>query len=137
MPDLVGEVAVAHDALGYEFHIVTRGAARGKRETQRVSAVLIHHVYGIDDIILRLAHLLALSIAHKAMQVDGMEWDDAQEVNTAHRHTRDPEEEDVVAVLHYRGWIEPHHSIANPLPPHPPQRPHPPPTPLSPHPPSP
>ena len=34
-----------------------------------------------------------------------MEWDDAQEVNTGHRHTRYPEENDVVAGLHYRGWI--------------------------------
>src|SRR5258708_30855131 len=54
---------------------------------------------------LRLGDLLALGIAHKAMQVDGMEWDDAKEVNTGHRHTRDPEEDDVVAGLHYRGWI--------------------------------
>src|SRR5947209_1580067 len=39
------------------------------------------------------------------MQVDGMEGDDAQEVNTRHHHTRHPEEDDIVAGLHDRGRV--------------------------------
>src|SRR6266478_7734004 len=39
------------------------------------------------------------------MQVDGMERDQAHKMDTRHRHTRYPEEDDVVAGLHDGGRI--------------------------------
>ena len=39
------------------------------------------------------------------MQVDGVERNRAQEVNACHDHTRNPEEDDVVARLHNGGGI--------------------------------
>src|SRR5579859_70098 len=105
VPDFVGEVAIAHDTLRYQPGVVAGRAAGCQREAQRVGAVLIHDGERVDHIVLRLAHLLALRIAHQAMQVNGMERLRSQEVYAGHRHARHPEEDDVVARLHHRGGI--------------------------------
>src|SRR5215469_313962 len=39
------------------------------------------------------------------MQIDGMERHDAQEMDAGHNHTRDPEENNIVAGLQNAGWV--------------------------------
>jgi len=105
IPDFVGEVAIAYDAFKDEFHVIARRAAGSKSKAQGVCAILIHDIEGINNVIIRFAHLLAFGVTYQSMQVDGMERNGTHEVNTGHYHTRNPEKDDVVARLNHRCWV--------------------------------
>src|SRR5258708_25821208 len=45
-------------------------------------------------------------VTDQTVQVDGMEWYLTRIFQSAHDHARNPEEQDVVACLHVRGWIK-------------------------------
>ena len=47
----------------------------------------------------------AFEVAHRAVQIDGVERQLAHELEPEHDHPRHPEEEDVVAGLHHRRWV--------------------------------
>jgi hypothetical protein len=62
---------------------------------------------GIEHVAFRLAHLLALGIAHHAVDVDVAERHLARELRAHHDHPGDPEEDDLVAGdEHARGQEE-------------------------------
>ena len=77
-----------------------------QREPQRVGAGLVDDAERVDDVALRLRHLLAVRVADQAGQVDGVERLPVGEVEAEHHHPGDPEEDDVVAGLHDRGRVE-------------------------------
>ena len=60
----------------------------------------------VDDVALGLRHLLALGIAHQAVDVDLAERDVAHELDAEHDHAGDPEEQDVEAGDQQRGGVE-------------------------------
>ena len=59
------------DALLGEPHVVAGAAGRDQRVAQRVGAVLLDDLERIDARAERLAHALAVLVAHGAVQVDG------------------------------------------------------------------
>src|SRR5262249_25874429 len=70
VPDLIGECAIALGALGRERDI---GAGRGHRcecEANRICAVLLGDLDGINNVALGLGHLLAFGVADQRVDVD-------------------------------------------------------------------
>ena len=63
-----------------------------------ISSIVLERV---DDVALRLGHLLAVRVAHEAGQVDDVEGRLSGEPLAEHHHPGDPEEDDVVAGLHH------------------------------------
>ena len=68
---------------------------------KRVGAIFVDQVERIDDIALRLRHLLPVLVAHQCVHIDGVERFDRvavlifHEVQAHHHHPGDPEEDDV------------------------------------------
>ena len=71
--------------------------AGGALLEQRLEGDAVDQVDRVEDVAFRLAHPLALRVAHQAVDVDVVERDLAGEVQGHHDHPRDPEEDDVVA----------------------------------------
>ena len=63
----------------------------------------VDQIHRIEHIALRLTHLLALRIAHQAVDVHMLERHLAGEVRGHHDHARHPEEDDVVAGHQHAG----------------------------------
>ena len=105
IPQLGREIAVALDALGCELDVAALGCHRGQREAQRVGAVIVDQMQGIDDVALRLRHLRALLVANEGVDVDDRERNVAHEVQAHHHHPGDPEEDDVKAGDQHVGRI--------------------------------
>ena len=70
---------------------------------QRLERDAVDQVHRVDDVALGLRHLLAVVIAHDAVDVDVAERHPAGEVGRHHDHPRDPEEDDLVAGDQHRG----------------------------------
>ena len=64
---------------------------------QRLERDAVDQVDRVEHVAFRLAHLLALRVAHQAVDVDVAERHLAGEVHRHHDHPGDPEEDDVVA----------------------------------------
>ncbi len=97
VPQLGGEVAIALDAGRAELDVAPLRRHGGQGEAQRVGAVGVDQVEGIDDVPLRLRHLLALLVADQRVDVDVAEGHLLHHVQAHHHHARDPEEDDVEA----------------------------------------
>src|SRR5207245_1204768 len=69
VPDLVGEVPVALDALLGDPDVATLSERR-QREAEGVGPILLHDHERVGDVALRLGHLLAFGVAHDRVQVD-------------------------------------------------------------------
>ena len=80
-----------------EYNQIVRIIAQQQGNTHGVSAVLLGHNERVDDVALGLRHLLPLSVANEAVNVDLPEGDGAHELETHHDHARDPEEDDIEA----------------------------------------
>ena len=70
VPELGREIAIALDALRRELDVAALCGHGGKREAQRVRAVVVDQVQRIDDVALRLRHLGAALVAHQRVDVD-------------------------------------------------------------------
>ena len=114
VPDLVGEGAIAEDALFAQRNV---GAGRGhhrQREAQRVGAVFLDQLQRVHDVAARLGHLHAFGIAHQRVQVERAEGNAIvgraapvlHQVQAHHDHARVPEKQDVVAADQQAGGIE-------------------------------
>jgi len=79
------------------FDVAARRCQGGQREAQRIAAISVDKLEGIDDVSLGLRHLLPLRVAHEGVDVDRMERDLAHEMQPHHHHAGDPEENDVEA----------------------------------------
>ncbi len=97
VPQLGREIAIALDAAARELDVAPLRGHRGQREAQRIGAVGVDQLQGIDDVPLRLRHLLALLVADQGVDVDGAERHLLHEVEAHHHHAGDPEEDDVEA----------------------------------------
>ena len=111
VPDLVREGAISLGTGFVECNISAGRRLRGEREADRICAVLGNDLDGVDHVALGLRHLLAVGVAHKCVDVDGLEWHRLRErpwaavrhrhvqheVCAEHDHPGDPEEEDVEA----------------------------------------
>ena len=106
VPDLIRKIARGLHALPVEAHVVARGIARDEHEAQRVRAVFLDDLYGVDAVAERLGHLASLAVAHKAVDKDIPERHVAPEAQSHHDHARDPEEDDVISRNERRCRIE-------------------------------
>ncbi len=77
-----------------------------QRHAHGVGAVLLGDHQRIDDVALRLRHLLPLGVAHQAVDVDLAERHVAHEFDAQHDHARHPEEQDVEAGDEQRRGVE-------------------------------
>mmetsp|Transcript_23386 Transcript_23386/g.39949 ORF Transcript_23386/g.39949 Transcript_23386/m.39949 type:complete len:383 (-) Transcript_23386:1299-2447(-) len=107
VPQLVGKVAVALDLLHRERYVLTRRHAGDERQTECIGAVQRDGLQRVDDVALRLRHLLALPVTHEAVHVDRVKRGLAREFDAKHHHPSDPEEEDIVPGLHDRRRVVP------------------------------
>ena len=96
------EVGVIEPVVDAQAHLAH------DRPAQRVGAVARNDVERIDPVAERLRHLAALRIAHRAVQVHGVERRAVLriEVDPRHDHARDPEEEDLGGGHEHVGRIE-------------------------------
>mmetsp|Transcript_2264 Transcript_2264/g.6978 ORF Transcript_2264/g.6978 Transcript_2264/m.6978 type:complete len:363 (-) Transcript_2264:1436-2524(-) len=106
VPQLVAEVAVLRDAVHRERHVLAGRHARHEGEPQRVGAVLVDDVEGVDDVALRLRHFFVVLVSYEPVHVDDLERRLSGELQAHHDHSRDPEEQDVVARLETRRRVE-------------------------------
>ena len=97
VPQLGREIAIALDARGRELDVAPLRGHGGEREAERVGAVAVDQLERIDDVALRLRHLLALLVADQRVDVDLAERHLVHEVEAHHHHAGDPEEDDVEA----------------------------------------
>ena len=104
---LLAKLRALSSLAGLEPLVLARRRPVDHREPERVGAGLVDHPERVDDVALRLRHLLALGIADEARQVDGVEGLAVGQVEAQHHHPGDPEEDDVVARLHDRRRVEP------------------------------
>ena len=103
VPQLGREVAIAGNALGIQLqHPAQTGHCRiGK--AQAVGPVLIDDLQGVDDIAQRFGHFLALGVADKPVQIDGVERNIVHHRKLHHHHPGDPEEQDILPGHKHRG----------------------------------
>ena len=106
VPDLRREGAGGRDARRPERQVAPRPREDGEGEADRVGAVLVAHDERVDDVPLRLRHLLSPLVADEAVEEDLAEGDAPVEPDARHDHPGDPEEEDVEARDHDVGRVE-------------------------------
>jgi hypothetical protein len=105
----VGGNAVREFLLGGLAHLgrgLGLAQAGGALVQQRVQRDAVDQVHRVEHIAFGLGHLLALGVAHQAVDVDVLERHLAGEVLGHHDHPGDPEEDDVVAGDQHRGGQE-------------------------------
>ena len=117
VPQLGREVARALDPGRRQPQAAgLRCGQRRHGEAQRVGAVFVDQLQGIDHVPLGLGHLLALLVRHQPVQVDGAERHLLHEVHAHHHHAGDPEEQDVpsgderagrIVLRHFRRLVRP------------------------------
>ena len=106
VPQLVDEVPVALHPLFGQLDVAPLGGESRQGEAERVGAVALDDLQGVDDVAVGLAHLLALVVAHQGVDVDVPEGHVAHELQAHHHHARHPEEEDVEAGHEHRGRVK-------------------------------
>ena len=77
------------------FSTPPRRGHRGIGKPQRIGAVFVDDLQRVDDVAKRFRHLLALGVADKAVQVDGVERHLIHHGQLHHHHPGDPEEQDI------------------------------------------
>ena len=97
VPELVGKVAHRLAALREEAHVVSGRVAGDDVEAERVRAVGVDDLDGIDAVTGGLGHFLALWVADQAVDEHRVERDLLHMLAAGEDHARDPEEDDVVA----------------------------------------
>ena len=97
VPQLVGEEPRGAHRIGRHADVLPVAAQDHHRHPRRIGAVLRDELERIDDVALRLRHLLPLRVAHEAVDVDVAERRRPLEMDALHHHPGDPEEDDVEA----------------------------------------
>ena len=100
VPELVAEVAHGFALLNVEAHVVSGRVAGDEVEAQRVRAVGLDHFERINAVAEGLGHLASLTVAHKAVNKDGLERLLLHLLHAGEDHSRDPEEDDIIARDH-------------------------------------
>ena len=105
VPELVAEVAHRFALLYVEAHIVAGGVAGDEIIAQRIRAVLLDHLQRVDAVAEGLGHLAPLTVAHEAVDEHGLERLLVHLLHAGEYHSRNPEEDDVVAGYHDGGRV--------------------------------
>ena len=105
VPELGREIAIAFDALRRELDVASLRRHGRQREAQRIGAIVVDEVQGVDDIALRLRHFRALLVTDERVDIDVAEGDLFLEMEAHHHHAGDPEEDDVEAGDQHIGRI--------------------------------
>ena len=92
--------------LGNRFGLLGLHHVAGALFQQRVQADAVDQVDGVQHVALGLGHLLALAIAHQAVDVNGLEGDFTGKFQRHHDHPGDPEEDDVETRHQHAGGVE-------------------------------
>ena len=95
VPELGRKIAITFDPLRRQLDVTALRCHRREREAQRIGAVFVDQMQGIDDVALRLRHLCTALVADERVNIDLREWRFLHEVETHHHHPGDPEEDDV------------------------------------------
>jgi hypothetical protein len=80
--------------------------AAGALLHQRLQLDAVDEIDGVEHVALGLGHLVALGVAHQAVDVDVAEGHLVHELEPHHDHPGDPEEDDVEAGDQHRGGVE-------------------------------
>ncbi len=80
--------------------------AAGALGHQGLQLDAVDEIDGVEDVALGLGHLVAVGVAHQAVDVDLAEGHVAHELEAHHDHARHPEEDDVEAGDQDRGGVE-------------------------------
>ena len=97
VPQLIGKVAHGLALLGVEAGVVSGRVAGDQVHPQGVTAVLVYHFQGVNAVAQGLGHLATLIVPDKAVNQHGVEGRLAGMLTAGEDHSRDPEENDVVA----------------------------------------
>ena len=96
---------LARRLLDRRLHLRLHQAGGALRD-QRLEVDAVDEVERVDDVALRLRHLLAVLVADQAGDVDLAERHVAHELEAHHDHPGDPEEDDVEAGDQHDGRVE-------------------------------
>ena len=102
--DAVGEVGAG--GLGDLVRQVGLHHAAGALGDQGLQLDAVDEIDGVEDIALGLGHLVAVGVAHQAVDVNLAEGHIAHELEAHHDHAGHPEEDDVKARDQHRGGVE-------------------------------
>ena len=105
VPELVAEVAHRFALLDVEAHIVAGGVAGDEVVAQCVRAVLLYHLQRVDAVAEGLGHLASLTVAHEAVDEHGLERLLVHLLHAGEYHSRNPEEDDIIAGYHNGGRV--------------------------------
>jgi hypothetical protein len=94
VPHLVGEVAAHLELGGAELDVLSLGGQHHQAEADRVGAVLVDHLYGVDAVAQALGHLAAEVVEHRAVDAHVPEGNVLHDLQAHHHHARDPEVDD-------------------------------------------
>ncbi len=106
VPQLVHEVAPRVEHARRQREVIAGRNADGQRQAQGIRAVLLDQLERILHVALDLAHLDPAVGANQTIQIHRVERRALGELQAEHDHSRDPEEQDVVARLHDRRRVE-------------------------------
>ena len=97
VPQLIGKVAHGLALLGVETGVVSGRVAGDQVHPQGVAAVLVDHFQRVNAVAQRLGHLASLIVPHQTVDKHGVEGRLAGMLAAGEDHSRNPEENDVVA----------------------------------------
>ena len=105
IPYLIAEVAHRLALFNIKAHIIARAVAGYEVKAQRIRAVLFGHLQGVDAVAEALGHFSTLTVTHEAVDEHGVERLLFHLLHAGEDHSRDPEEDDIVARYHDRGRV--------------------------------
>jgi hypothetical protein len=76
------------------------------RVSQCIATELVDGIQWVDHVSLGLAHLLAITITHQPVHVDGLKWGFSSQLEAHHDHASNPKEKNVVARRSSWQWID-------------------------------
>ena len=103
VPQFGAKVAVAGDACGRQFQIASHGGHCRQGKAHRIRAVFVDQVQRVQHVAERFGHLLALLVAHKCVDIDGVERLLIDHGVLHHHHSGDPEKDNVETGDQHRG----------------------------------
>src|SRR5690349_7979315 len=99
VPQLVTKGSVTFHSIERKLNISSLPRHNGQSKAKGISAMLVNHFQGIDDIPLGFGHFLTLFISDHCVQIDFMEGHFSHKMNSHHDHSSYPEKQDVKSRL--------------------------------------
>ena len=106
VPDFVCKTASKLKRIFVDKNVLPLSAQKAERKLKCVRAVFIDDFKRVNAVAERLAHLSALPVAHKPMNVDVAEGRFARKLQARHNHPRNPKENNIVGGNECRRRVE-------------------------------